>query len=332
MKHFVFRLDANARIGAGHLMRCMTIANELDQKFYRCYFICSGLIQPLQALITDKGYKFYIEDNENNILKIIENLKPDYLIIDHYGIDAKFESSAYSLTKHMLVIDDMANRTHFCDLLLDQSPLRSEADYKQIINPDCKLLLGPDYALIRPGFRQLRKTKITSWEKGLISFGGSDPYNITLLILKALDSQLEVKKIKWTIIAGAANKHWKSLKDFTKYSQMDITLINQTNQVAMVMANHDFAIGAAGSMAWERSCIGLPSLTIPIEDNQRVGIEHIKHFSLGQTLEVSEITSSVLLTTLKTLEHRANDYLKRNQALVDGYGVDRLSKLLTRNI
>ena len=324
MKHFVFRLDANARIGTGHLMRCLTIANELDQNLCSCHFICSELIQPLRSLITGNGYKFYIEDNENNILKIIENLKPDYLIIDHYGIDAKFESRVYSLTKHMLVIDDMANRTHFCDLLLDQSPLRSEADYKQIINPECKLLLGPDYALIRPEFRQLRKSKITSWEKGLISFGGSDPYNITLLILKALDSQLEVKKIKWTIIAGAANKHWKSLKDFTKYSQMDITLIKQTNQIAGLMSNHDFAFGAAGTMAWERACIGLPSITFSIAENQRFGIEVIRHFDLGETLDVPEITSNKLMVTMNRLKNKANNYLHRNHALVDGLGVKRL--------
>jgi UDP-2,4-diacetamido-2,4,6-trideoxy-beta-L-altropyranose hydrolase len=331
MKHFVFRLDANARIGTGHLMRCLTIANELDQNLCSCHFICSELIQPLRSLITDKGYKYYLEDSENGVLAILKNINPEYLVIDHYGLDTKFESKAYAFSKRILVIEDMANRTHFCDLLLDQSPLRSKADYKQIINPDCKLLLGPDYALIRPKFRQLRKSKITSWKKGLISFGGSDPYNITLLILKTLDSQLEVKKIKWTIIAGAANKHWKSLKDFTKYSQMDITLIKQTNQIAMVMANHDFAIGAAGSMAWERSCIGLPSLTIPIEDNQRVGIEHIKHFSLGQTLEVSEITATTLVMALKQLKHQANDYLERNQTMVDGLGVARLMKMLSLN-
>ena len=155
MKCFAFRLDANDRIGTGHLMRCMTIANELDQKFYRCYFICRGLIQPLQALIAGKGYKFYIEDNEKNILKILENIKPDYLIIDHYGLDARFESKAHVFSKCILVIDDLADRPHFCNFLLDQGPLRTKADYIKWINPECQLLLGPDYVLIKPEFKQL---------------------------------------------------------------------------------------------------------------------------------------------------------------------------------
>ena len=328
MKHFVFRLDANARIGTGHLMRCMTIANELDQKFYRCYFICRGLIQPLQALIAGKGYKFYIEDNEKNILEILENLKPDYLIIDHYGLDSKFEKKARPYSKQIIVIDDMADRFHICDFLLDQGPLRTKDDYKPWVNSECQLLLGSDYVLIKPDFRQLRKSCITSWEKGLISFGGSDPDNITLKILKALDCELKMKNIKWTIISGTANQNWNSLKNFTNQTQMKITLIKQTNKIATLMSNHDFAFGAAGTMAWERACIGLPSITFSIADNQKFGIEVIRQFDLGETLDVSEIATNKLMIAMKRLKHQAKNYLNRNQAMVDGLGVERLMRTL----
>ena len=95
MKRFAFRLDANDRIGTGHLMRCLAIANELDQNSYSCHFICSELIQPLRSLITDKGYKYYLEDSENGVLTILKNLNPEYLVIDHYGLDAKFENKVY---------------------------------------------------------------------------------------------------------------------------------------------------------------------------------------------------------------------------------------------
>jgi UDP-2,4-diacetamido-2,4,6-trideoxy-beta-L-altropyranose hydrolase len=306
----------------------MTIANELDQKSYSCHFICKELTQSSRALITDKGYKFYLEDNEDGVLTILKNLNPDYLIVDHYGLDAKFESKAHTFSKRILVIDDMADRSHFCDFLLDQGPLRTEADYKPWINPECKLLLGSDYTLIKPEFRKLRKSHINSWRKGLISFGGSDPDNITLMILEALDNQLDMKNIKWTIIAGALNQHWRTLKKFISHNQMDIRLIKQTNQIAALMANHDFAIGAAGSMAWERACIGIPSLTIPIEYNQKFGIEVIRHFGLGETLEVSELTSTTVARALELLQNQANDYLRRNQAMVDGLGVTRLSRTM----
>jgi UDP-2,4-diacetamido-2,4,6-trideoxy-beta-L-altropyranose hydrolase len=331
MKHFVFRLDANATIGTGHLMRCMTIANELDQELYRCYFICRELTQTLQELIAEKGYKIHIENNENNMLKVIENLKPDYLTIDHYGLDSNFERRARIFSKCIVVIDDMADRSHFCDFLLDQSPLRTKDDYKPWVNPECQLLLGSKYVLIRPEFRQVRKSSISSWRKGLISFGGSDTDNITLKILKVLDGEVKMRNFQWTVVAGSANRNWRSLQEFATCTQMEITLIKQTDQIAALMSNHDFAIGAAGSMAWERACVGLPSLTIPIESNQRFGIEVIRHFCLGETLKMSDITSNTLMIALGKLQHQANEYLHRNHALVDGMGVDRLMTKLSIN-
>jgi UDP-2,4-diacetamido-2,4,6-trideoxy-beta-L-altropyranose hydrolase len=324
MEQIVFRLDANAKIGIGHLMRCMSIADELDQQKYHLYFICGKLTNPMQSLIADKGYKLYIEDNENNILKIIEILKPDYLIVDHYGLDSKFEIKARPFSKQIIVIDDMADRFHICDFLLDQGPLRTKDDYKPWINPDCQLLLGANYLLIRPEFRRLRKSSTTSWEKGLISFGGSDPDNITLKILKALDCELKMKNFKWTIIAGAANQNWNSLRNFTNQTQMEITLIKQTNQIAGLMSNHDFAFGAAGTMAWERACIGIPSITLAIAENQKFGLEVIKHFDLGETLDVHEITLNKLMVAMNRLKNNANNYLHRNHAMVDGLGIKRL--------
>jgi len=330
MKCFAFRLDANAQIGTGHLMRCLAIANELDQN-NSCHFLCKELPSLLHAQIVSNGHKVHTVNNENNVLAILDKLKPDYLIIDHYELDARFESKARVFSKCILVIDDLADRPHFCNFLLDQGPLRTKADYIKWINPECQLLLGPDYVLIKPEFKQLRKSHITSWGKGLISFGGSDPDNITLMVLEALNIQPQFKNITWTIIAGSANQHWRALNKFTNYSQMDIMLIKQTNDIAKIMADHDFAIGAAGSMAWERACIGLPSLTISIEDNQRIGIEIIRHFDLGETLDISEITPTKLEIALEQLKHRSNYYLRRNHAMVDGLGLQRLMTILSVN-
>lgn len=323
MKCFAFRLDANAQIGTGHLMRCLAIANELDQN-NSCHFLCKELPSLLHAQIVSNGHKVHTVNNENNVLAILDKLKPDYLIIDHYELDARFEIKVSDFCKHILVIDDMADRSHICNLLLDQGPLRTKDDYWPWINSECQLLLGTDYVLIKPEFRQLLKSHINSWRNGLISFGGSDPTNITLDILQALDSHLRMRDIKWTVIAGTVNPNWQSLKDFAAHSRMNITLIKHSDQIAALMASHDFAIGAAGCMAWERSCIGLPTLTIPIEDNQKFGIEAIKHFGLGETLQVTEMTSTMLAIKLKRLQHKANEYRLRNQAMVDGLGVERL--------
>lgn len=329
-KHFAFRLDADTQIGTGHLMRCLTIANELGRHSCHCHFICEELLPQLHSQVIQQGHEVQTVDNEDSTLAVLAELRPEWLIIDHYGLDASFESKARVFSKRIMVIDDLADRTHHCDVLLDQGPLRTPEDYRQWCNRECQLCLGSDYALIRSEFRQLRKLHITSWSKGLICFGGADSDNISLTILRALESKTQMRDIKWTVIAGISNPHWQELKHFTAHSRLDIALIKQSDCIAQLMADHDFAIGAAGGMAWERACIGIPTLTIPIADNQVYGFEAIRHFGLGETLRVSEITSTTLVSALERLQQQANVYLHRNQAMVDGQGVVRLSQALLR--
>jgi UDP-2,4-diacetamido-2,4,6-trideoxy-beta-L-altropyranose hydrolase len=331
MSIVAFRLEANSIVGTGHLMRCLTIAQDLRKLNYSCHFLCSKLTRPLNHLLSRQGNKVHAVDNEKKIHMLIENLRPELLIIDHYELDATYERKVSGFCKRILVIDDLADRSHECDFLLDQGPLRTIEDYQPWVNGECKYFLGTKFALIKPEFRQKRKLKITSWKRGLICFGGSDPSNITLQILKALDEIIHMQEIKWTVLAGAANPHWGKLKKFAKQSSLNITMLKQSDKIGELMANHDFSIGAAGGMIWERACIGLPSLTIPIAYNQRFGIEEIKHFCLGQTLEVSEICPNSLAIALGELQHRANDYLKRNQIMVDGFGVKRLISKLKFN-
>jgi len=327
-KRFAFRLDADSQIGTGHLMRCLSIADELSRHGSCCYFLCKELKSPLHALVVEQGHKVHTVENEDDALVMLTKLKPEWLIIDHYGLDARFERKARAFSKCVLVIDDLADRPHHCDFLLDQGPLRTPDDYRPWIDRECKLCLGTEYALIRPEFRQLRKSNISSWRKGLICFGGADPDNVALAILQALDNQPRMRDIKWTVIAGSANPNLKALKYFANNSRLNITLIKQSDRIAELMASHDFAIGAAGGMTWERACIGMPSLVIPISDKQGCGIQEIRHFGLGETLELHEITSASLAISLDRLQHQANDYLHRNQAMVDGLGIARLSLTL----
>ena len=132
MKHFAFRLEANSHIGTGHLMRCMAIANELFQNGSSCHFLSSELSSSLQALLKSHGHNFYVVENEDRVLSVLDGLKPEYLIVDHYGLDARFERKVNVFCKYILVIDDLANRSHNCDFLLDQGPLRNKKDYRDV--------------------------------------------------------------------------------------------------------------------------------------------------------------------------------------------------------
>jgi UDP-2,4-diacetamido-2,4,6-trideoxy-beta-L-altropyranose hydrolase len=332
MSNIAFRLDADSIIGTGHLMRCLTIANELSNRKYNCHFFLTKLTQPLNNLLVRHGHIVYTQEDEKVIITSIDNLCPELIIIDHYGLDARYESKVRDSCKYILVIDDLADRSHECDYLLDQGPLRTTEDYQPWVTKECKLFLGTKFALIRSEFRKHRKTHCSGWKKGLICFGGSDPSNTTLQVLKALDDINQMEKIKWTVLAGIANPHWKVLSHFAKQSSLDISLIKQSDKIAELMAKHDFAIGAAGGMTWERACIGLPSLIIPIAYNQRFGMQEIKHFDLGETIESSKIYPNSLEIALNELKHKASNYLKRNQSMVDGLGAERLISKISVNL
>lgn len=323
-----FRLDADARIGIGHLMRCLTIANELQRHGSLCHFLCRELMPSLHDRVASQGHMVHTVDNEHSAVGVLSEFRPDWVVFDHYGLDATFENKAGAFSKSVLVIDDLADRSHDCDFLLDQGPLRTPDDYRPWVDPQCQLCLGTDYALVGPEFQHFCKPYVTSWERGLICFGGADPDNIAMTVLQALDSQPQMRRIKWTVISGTANPHWNELKDFTAHSPLDIVLIKHSDRIAELMANHDFAIGAAGGMTWERACIGIPTLAIPISDNQLISAEVIRHFRLGETLDPSALTSPLLASSLKRLKQHAHVYRQRSQAMVDGLGITRLSKIL----
>ncbi|MDY6952368.1 MAG: UDP-2,4-diacetamido-2,4,6-trideoxy-beta-L-altropyranose hydrolase [Thermodesulfobacteriota bacterium] len=328
MKRVFFRLDAHARIGTGHLMRCLAVAKELGCNGFLCHFLCRGLPPLLHARVIDQGHILHTVANEDSAVDLISEYRPDWLVIDHYGLDAGFEKKVAPFSQSILVIDDLADRPHHCHLLLDQGPLRTPHDYRPWVDRQCRLCLGTDYALVAPEFRRLSKPCVTSWEKGLICLGGADPENVALAVLHALDRAPGMRRIRWTVIAGSANPHWEALEGFAAHSRLNIVLTKHSDGIAALLANHDFAIGAAGGMTWERACIGIPTLAIPIAKNQTFGAEVIRHFGFGETLEVSELTPIALLSSLKRLEKNAHVYLRRSQAMVDGLGIWRLSKIM----
>ena len=274
--------------------------------------------------------EIHIISNDKNVFNVLNRLRPIWLIVDHYNLDIRFEKRAKNFCQKILIVDDLANRYHHCDILLDHGPSRVPEDYSKWVNGDCQLFLGSEYAIVGEEFKRFRKKVIKNWEKGLISFGGADINNIALKILQELEKQYLFSGIKWTVLTGIINPHWDVIKHFTKQSKMNITLIKHTDEVARVLFEHDFAIGAAGGMTWERACIGIPSLVIPIANNQSHGIEAINKFEIGETLDLDELTLHTITSSLKLLEENAQLIMHRSQSLVDGLGVVRLVNVLIR--
>lgn len=294
---FVIRADASLQIGSGHVMRCLSLADELASHNASCLFICREHSGNLIRLIRDKGYPVLALPNTQSALngsnslahsawlgstqeedasacrEALENLEPDWIIVDHYSLDSTWERVVKPLGRKLMVIDDLADRSHECDLLLDQNLGRNSYDYLSRISEKCKLLIGPQYSLLRQEFSNLRNQSLERKSKGglrslLVTMGGVDQHNATAKVLNALRNFQFSHDITINVVLGSAAPWIDHVKEvaFTMPHRTNV-LVNIGN-MASIMAESDLAIGAAGSTSWERCCLGLPTLMAILADNQ----------------------------------------------------------------
>ncbi|MBO8158623.1 UDP-2,4-diacetamido-2,4,6-trideoxy-beta-L-altropyranose hydrolase [Thermosyntropha sp.] len=312
MKKIIFRTDSAFIIGSGHLMRCLTLADELKQNGAEIKFISRDLPENLTEIAEKKGYKVYklpyknkkeiiiddystwlgtdFREDAEETIKILEQESPDWIIIDHYAIDIKWEQIVRPYVKKIMVIDDLANRQHDCDLLLDQNLVENmENRYNKLVPAHCKKLLGPSYALLRPEFREARKKlkkRDGTVRRILIFFGGSDPTNETEKALRAV-LMLNRPDITVDVVVGKANPHKEKIKKLCAIHS-NVNYYCQVNNMAELMAEADLAIGAGGATTWERCYMGLPSVVIDIAENQKIVTDYLSKSGFIIYLGISE--------------------------------------------
>lgn len=291
----VFRADASARIGSGHIMRCLCLAEALKQRNVQILFVVRHITDHLGQLILNKGFQLIqLEEMTSEVddlfhspwlgvsqiddalatLKVVkENLQSiDWLIVDHYALDQRWEKIVKPVVNKLLVIDDLADRQHDCDILLDQNQyLDLTKRYKNKVSEKTQLLLGARYALLRDEFRIVRQSKKGKFKpqvkKVLIFFGGMDKDNYTGKLLDSLEHGQLSKQLEFIIVIGANHPDLINIKRLCE--QFDYQLYINTTEMAQLMLQADIAIGAGGSSSWERCCVGLPSLTFAIAQNQK---------------------------------------------------------------
>lgn len=295
----VFRADASLDIGTGHVMRCLTLANALRNEGARCVFISREHPGNLLSLIRDQGFEALALPRESSVQpenvekksshaawlgtswakdaqQTIAVLGPEsieWLVVDHYALDARWESALKGMSKKLLVIDDLADREHDCDLLLDQNLGRISEHYAHLVPVRCKVLIGPKFALLRPEFAEsrpysLNRRKAAALKHLLISMGGVDKGNATALLLDSLlDCELP-KDCRITVVMGPHAPWLAEVQERAERMPWPTEVRVGVSNMASLMAESDLAIGAAGTTAWERCCIGLPTLTMVLADNQ----------------------------------------------------------------
>lgn len=287
------RVDASVQIGTGHFMRCLTLADKLRQRGAQVRFISRHLPEHLRSMLVTKGHEFALLNSVQNdavldelahtpwlgvnqALDVADSIQAlsdrfwDWLVVDHYALDAYWESALRQTARNILAIDDIADRQHDCDMLLDQNLYADMSSrYGGKVPAHCQLLLGPRYALLRDEFRQLRQeTKQCngSVKRILIFFGGIDAENYTGCAINAL-SEIGIPDLHVDVIIGSQHPCCKQIE--AACAQAGFICYVQTDKMAALMVTADLAIGAGGIAIWERCCLGLPALTICVADNQR---------------------------------------------------------------
>ena len=267
----VFRADASLEIGTGHVMRCLALADALRERGAECDFVCEALPGDRTDEIRRRGFGVWPLNGDWPYFKNRAN--PHFLIVDHYGLDRRWEEARRPDVDRIMVIDDLADRAHDCDLLLDQNLGRAPGDYAELVPPDCTLLCGPEFALLRPEFAELRAESLArraggGLERILVTMGGVDKDNATGRVLEVLADADLPEGAAVTVVMGGRAPWLAQVQAQAAAAPFPVELAIDVHDMAQRMAASDFAIGAAGSTSWERCCMGLPSALVVLADNQ----------------------------------------------------------------
>lgn len=337
-----FRVDASPVLGHGHFMRCLSLADRLREEGASIRFVSRELSAHLCAMVAKRGY-------EISLLRVVGNSAAtvdadaaataetlgtsswDWIVVDHYSLDARWEGVLRRGATRLLVIDDLADRTHTCDVLLDQNLHPAiEERYTGRVPRDCLQLLGPGYALVRQEFRRLRPhvtPRTGPVTRVAISFGGGDVANVTRTAIEALVvSAVPLQTVD--VIIGVEHAGRDRVADVCR--RYGFRCHEQATNMAELLAAADLAIGAGGISTWERCCVGLPTLAVSIAANQRPVLDaaarHGVLFTPGDA-----VTAASLARHIRTLAS-SPDVLaamsRRGMQLVDGAGVDRVARAL----
>jgi UDP-2,4-diacetamido-2,4,6-trideoxy-beta-L-altropyranose hydrolase len=346
-----FRTDASSQIGTGHFIRSLTLAEGLKKQGADICFISRNLPIHLSDMLNTKSIKLIplsAPDDEESIDELAhaswlgisqaEDAKAtikalsvqifDWMVVDHYALDVRWESIVRQNVKKIMVIDDLADRHHDCDILLDQNYYADmQTRYNGKVTSHCQLLLGPKYALLREEFRVLREqVKVRNGEvkKILVFFGGVDADNYTFQTIEAL-SEFSFE-FKVDVVIGAQHPSKSQIEDAC--TKKGFVCHVQTPYMAALMADVDLAIGAGGSACWERCCLGLPSLLIALADNQIAIAKELDYINaciyLGSKDDFIFLNLKQFLFQILSNPEKIQKISEKAFSIVDGLGVFRV--------
>jgi UDP-2,4-diacetamido-2,4,6-trideoxy-beta-L-altropyranose hydrolase len=353
----VFRADASARMGTGHIIRCLTIAEALRGRGIEASFICrehpGHLIAALRAksvpvavlpppemaaALDREDYAEWLgvpeREDADQTIAALDGQRPDWLVVDSYGLGEVWERELQPQAGRLFVVDDLADRRHVCDALLDQNDAPPGTDrYRDLVPPHCRLFIGPRYALLAPIYAEIRRTlrsRDGTVRRVLVYFGGADPSNMTGQALTALSGH-EFSSLAVDLVIGTNHPQRADLERRAA-TRPGTSVYGTRPHLADLMAAADLAVGAGGGTTWERMCVGLPSVVVSIAQNQRPTCEALAAAGLIEYLGGAESVAAARigegLQTLLANPARLRELSSRGRRLVDGEGASRVAGFL----
>lgn len=352
----LIRADTSDGVGIGHLVRCLALARKLREHGARVALACAPTSLVVSRMISEAGCdvidvtpragparrrvteEVLATSDQYSDAAATRDAAPDdlfdWIVVDHYGLDVHWERALRSHTKHILVVDDITNRRHDCDLLLDQNPgIDREARHRTLSDSSLRCLIGPQYALLRSGFSAARaRSGPRNGPVGriLVMYGGTDPTDETTKAVMAL-RQLPGLNARIDVVAGSANPRSDTVRGACS-ADSRIEFHHDATNVPELMTEADIALGACGTSAWERCCVFLPTIAVVAAENQR---EIAAGLAGAGAAEISGWHADVTTECLA----RAVDRLARSPERVramsihageqtDGGGTDRVRKIM----
>lgn len=321
------RADASSSIGVGHVMRCLSLAEEWlrGQRQEGVTFAVRELPDALAARIEKSGASLerLPDDRVETVVGAAARRGARYAVVDGYHLDKALQAALASKGERtVLVIDDEGeSATDAATIVLNQN-LHARKELYASRAPRARLLLGPTYALLRSEFRDLDRQPRQGRPRILVTLGGADPLNLTSVVMEALAG---IEDVDLEVIVGAANPRANELKA-TRPDDVFVAV----DDMATRMKRADLAIVAAGSTCWELACAGVPMLVFATADNQRSVQASVVERGIGAALHLPTKSGDVRAAATGLL-HDATlrlEMSRRGRALVDGKGTTRVVEVL----
>lgn len=337
------RADASSAIGSGHVVRCKALADELRRQGADVRFVCRDASGHLMAQLAAERFAVAAlrarasteGEDATETIAALDGFRPDWLVVDHYGLGEAWESQVGGYAERLFVIDDLAARTHVCHTLLDQNWCDGTIRhlYASLVPASCRRLFGPLYALLHPSFAQLRLGRLPRdgrVRRVLVSFGGADSLDQTTTVLRALRS-VNHAELHIDVVVGPANPRAATISAAAA-GVRHCTVHRHPSSLAPLLASADLMLASGGMTTWERCCLGVPAIVSAASANQERSTKALAGMGVQQFIgRASQLREEDWVTAVRDAlrsPERLSSYSSAALRITDGNGVCRVAAAL----